>query len=63
MRLIDGEEQWYLLPGKSGEVSGCILMDQVPPVGTRFWWGGLIHQDVEVANNNIDRISVQVGVP
>jgi hypothetical protein len=63
MRLIDGEEQWYLLPGESGEVSGCILMDQVPPVGTRFWWGGLIHQDVEVANNNIDRISVQVGVP
>jgi hypothetical protein len=63
MRLIDGEEQWYLMPGESGEVSGCIVIDEKPPIGTTFWWGGLIHQNVEVANNNIDRISVQVGVP
>ena len=63
MRLIDGKEQWYLMPGKSGEVSGCIILDEEPPVGTTFWWGGLIHQSVDVANNDIDRISVQVGVP
>jgi hypothetical protein len=63
MRLIDGVEQWYLMPGKRGEVSGCIVLDEKPPVGTRFWWGGLIHQGVEVANNNIDRINVDVGVP
>ena len=63
MRLVDGDEQWYLLPGASGEVSGCIVLDEEPPAGTTFWWGGLIHQDVNVANNNIDRISVLVGVP
>lgn len=63
MRLIDGVEQWYLMPGKRGEVSGCIILNEKPPVGTRFWWGGLIHQGVEVANNNIDRINVDVGVP
>lgn len=63
MRLIDGREQWYLLPGKRGEVSGCIVLDEKLPVGTRFWWGGLIHQGVEVANNNIDRITVELGVP
>lgn len=63
MRLIDGQEQWYLLPGKSGEVSGCIIMDEPPPVGTNFWEGGLIHEFVAVVNNNIDRITVNVGVP
>ena len=62
-RVIDGQEQWYLLPGKSGEVSGCIVMDEKPPVGTNFWWGGLIHEFVSVANNYIDRISVEVGAP
>ena len=58
-RVIDGKDQWYLLPGKSGEVSGCIVLDEKPPVGTTFWWGGLIHQNVEVANDNVDRITVR----
>jgi len=62
-RVIDGQEQWYLLPGKSGEVSGCIVIDEEPPVGTNFWWGGLIHEFVGVPNNYVDRITVNVGVP
>jgi hypothetical protein len=62
-RVIDGEEQWYLMPGKRGLVHGCIVIDEKPPVGTRLWWGGLIHEFVEVANNNIDRITVEVGAP
>lgn len=62
-RVIDGVEQWYLLPGKAGRVSGCIVMDERPPVGTNFWWGGLIHEFVGVANNYIDRITVDVGMP
>jgi hypothetical protein len=63
MRLIDGEEQWYLMPGARGLVSGCIIIDEEPPVGTTVWWGGLIHEFVEVANNNVDRITVNVGTP
>lgn len=63
MRLIDGVEQWYLLPGQRSQVSGCIEFDQAPPVGTNFWWGGLIHEFVSVANNYVDRISVVVGAP
>lgn len=62
-RIIDGKPQYYLLPGKRSQVSGCILFDQKPPVGTNFWWGGLIHEFVSVANNYIDRISVVVGAP
>jgi hypothetical protein len=62
-RIIDGRPQYYLLPGKRGQVTGCIQLDQKPPVGTNFWWGGLIHEFVGVANNDIDRISVAAGVP
>jgi len=62
-RIIDGEPQYYLLPGKRGQVNGCIEMDAIPPVGTQFWWGGLIHEFVEVANDSVDRISVNVGAP
>jgi hypothetical protein len=62
-RIIDGEPQYYLLPGKRGQTGGCIEMDQAPPVGTQFWWGGLIHEFVAVANDAVDRISVDVGTP
>ncbi|MCB9139261.1 MAG: hypothetical protein H6642_13020 [Caldilineaceae bacterium] len=62
-RVINGQEQWYLMPGMRGEVSGCIIIDEEPPTGTQIWWGGLIHQGVEVANNDIDRITVDVGAP
>jgi hypothetical protein len=63
LRVINGVDQWYLLPGKTGEVSGCIQIDQPPPLGTRFWEGGLIHQSVAVVNLNVDRISVEIGIP
>jgi hypothetical protein len=62
-RLVNGQEQWYLLPGKRGLVSGCILFDELPPVGTNLWHGGLLHEFVDVPNNYVDRISVQVGRP
>jgi hypothetical protein len=63
MRLIDGREQWYLMPGQRGQVSGCIQLEEKLPTGTRYWWGGLIQQGVEVVNNNIDQITVQLGTP
>lgn len=62
-RLIEGNEQWYLLPGEWGEVTGCITIDQPPPLNTNTWWGGLIHEDVAVVNNNIDSITVVVESP
>ena len=33
-RIIDGKPQYYLLPGKRGQVNGCIEFDEKPPVGT-----------------------------
>jgi hypothetical protein len=63
LRLINGQEQWYLLPGKRGLVQGCVEFDEVPPLEADLWWGALIHQDVAVVNNYVDRITVRVGVP
>ncbi len=62
-RVVDGIEQFYLMPGKRSQVNGCIQFDQAPPIATNFWWGGLIHEFVAVANNYVDRISVEVGQP
>jgi hypothetical protein len=62
-RLINGVQQWYLLPGERGLVHGCIEYDEVPPLESDLWWGALIHQDVAVVNNYVDRITVRVGVP
>lgn len=62
-RVIDGQEQWYLLPGRRGLTYGCIQFNEAPPVGTNFWWGGLIHEFVDVPNNYVDRITVIVGQP
>ncbi|MEZ4866182.1 MAG: hypothetical protein R3C14_33000 [Caldilineaceae bacterium] len=59
-RVIDGQEQWYLLPEGRSKVSGCIVMDEAPPLDTNIWWGGLIHEYVAVVNNDVDRITVQV---
>ena len=56
-------EQWYLLPGARGKVSGCIVIDQPPLLNTNLWWGGLIHEDVATVNNDIDRITVVVEAP
>ncbi len=58
---IEGESAWYLMPGNSGEVSGCILFEGRPPGGNVLWWGGLIHEAYGHPNDFIDRITVNVG--
>ncbi|MXZ21018.1 MAG: hypothetical protein F4Y84_10530 [Caldilineaceae bacterium SB0665_bin_25] len=58
---IEGQSAWYLMPGKSGRVSGCILFEGRPPGGNVLWWGGLIHEAYGHPNDFIDRITVNVG--
>lgn len=57
----EGQEGWYLMPGKSGRVNGCILFEGRPPGGNVLWWGGLIHEAYGHPNDFIDRITVNVG--
>ncbi len=64
MRLDDeGREQWYLDPEQRSRTGGCIIVDEEPLREGTIWWGALIHQYVEVVNNNVDRITIRVGVP
>ena len=58
---IEGQSAWYLMTGKSGRVSGCILFEGRPPGGNVLWWGGLIHEAYGHPNDFIDRITVNVG--
>jgi len=58
---IEGQSAWYLMPGNSGRVGGCILFEGRPPGGNVLWWGGLIHEAYGHPNDFIDRITVNVG--
>lgn len=64
-RVIDGREQWYLLPGHRGLVYGAIEMVEKPPRDDIFAWGALIHEWVSInaENNYIDRVLIHVGTP
>jgi hypothetical protein len=64
-RVIDGRQQWYLMPGKRGMVYGAIELTQKPPREAIYAWGALIHEWVSIdeGNNYIDRVLVHVGVP
>ena len=48
-------------PATAARYRAAFEFDQRPPVGTQFWWGGLIHEGVAVANDQVDRIEVLVG--
>lgn len=63
-RIIDGQEQWYLLPNHRAQVNGCIAFSpedvvSVLPLTDTIWWGGLIHESVSIVNNSVDRITVR----
>jgi hypothetical protein len=60
-RIVDGSPQYYLLPGHRGQVSGCILFDELPPVNTHLFWGGLIQEYVQVASDSLETITVEVS--
>lgn len=64
-RIINGREQWYLMPGKRGLVYGAIELVKPPPRNDIFAWGALIHEWVGInpENNYIDRVLIHVGVP
>ncbi len=64
-RLIDGEEQCYLMPGKRGLVYGTITINYVPPRNNIVFWAGLIHEDVGILpfNNRVDPHEIHIDIP
>ncbi len=64
-RLIDGEEQCYLMPGKRGLVYGTITINYAPPRDNIVFWSGLIHEDVGILpfNNRVDPHTFHIDIP
>ncbi len=61
--LVQIGEHWYLLPGRRATVSGGIRLVDLPARNPSYYWAGLIHEDVEIAqfNNRIDPVFLTIG--
>ena len=59
-----GNAQYYVLPGQRVTVTGGIVLDEViPSRNPQYFWAGLIHEGVEVANNRVDQEYVTIVTP
>jgi len=63
--VINGQEQWFLDPGKRGTVTGSIELVGPFPRDQIYAWGGLIHEwvGIDAQNNYVDRVLVHIGQP
>ncbi len=64
-RIIDGEEQCYLMPGQKGLVYGTITINYAPPRRSIVFWAGLIHEDVGILpfNNRVHPHTFKIDIP
>jgi len=64
-RLVDGQKQCYLMPGKRGLVYGTITINYAPPRNSIVFWSGLIHEDVGILpfNNRVDPHTFHIDIP
>jgi len=57
----NGHTQYYLLPGQRATITGGVVLDQiVESRNPQNFWGGLIHEDVEVVNNGVDPQAITI---
>jgi hypothetical protein len=63
--IIDGQEQWFLDPGKRGTITGSIELVGPFPRNQIYAWGGLIHEwvGIDAQNNYVDRVLIHIGQP
>ncbi len=50
--LVQIGENWYLPPNARSQVTGCVQIVEVPVRNPLYYWTGLIHEDVAIANVN-----------
>jgi hypothetical protein len=62
-RIINDEELYYLMPGQRARITGCIEILSVPPRNPTAFYGGLIHEDVEVVNAQVDPLWITFDEP
>jgi hypothetical protein len=63
--IVNGQEQWFLDPGKRGTVTGSIELVGPFPRDQIYAWGGLIHEwvGIDAQNNYVDRVLIHIGQP
>ncbi|MFZ5917807.1 MAG: hypothetical protein ACOYZ7_12780 [Chloroflexota bacterium] len=62
-RVIEGETFYYLMPGQRAQVVGCVHILSAPPRNPTVFYGGLIHEDVSVVNDQADPLWITFDVP
>lgn len=64
-RVINGNTEYYLMPGKRAIVTGTIQLVDIPLGGkdTVYFWAGLIHEDVAIDtfNDHVDPTQINIG--
>ncbi len=60
--LLQIGEHWYLPAGRRATLTGGIRMVDLPPRNPSYYWIGLIHEDVEIAqfNNRVDPLFLTI---
>ncbi|MBN1873774.1 MAG: hypothetical protein JXA33_06060 [Anaerolineae bacterium] len=60
--LVEIEGYWYLPPRVTSIVTGCIQVVEYPASNSLYYWMGLIHEDVAIAevNNHVDAHAVTI---
>jgi hypothetical protein len=63
IRVIDGKEYRYLMPGQRAMITGSIAIIDAPPRNPIYFWGGLIQEDVriEAYNDHVDPQQISIG--
>ena len=60
--LVQIGEHWYLPVGERATVTGAIRLVDLPARNPSYYWAGLIHEDVEIAqfNNRVDPLFLRI---
>ena len=62
--VVKGDDVFYYLqPGQRVTISGAIQILDKPPRNPFYLWAGLIHEGVEIVQNQVDPILITVDVP
>ena len=62
---IEGKTYYYLPPNSKAQITGGIKITSKPPRDPLYFWAGLIHEDVEIAdiNSHVDPHSITIDQP
>ena len=59
LTVIDGQK--YLMPGQVVTVTGHLRIVDTPVKVAPYYWLGLVHEQVEIVNDGVERIPITIG--